>query len=65
MVEKTAAFRQRRAVDTWRWRERLHRGAAFILLRSNGKTFDLMERFGKAKASEAGDRQHARADADI
>jgi hypothetical protein len=34
-------------------------------LRSNGKTFDLIERFGKAKASEAGDRQHARANADI
>ena len=28
MVEKTAAFRQRRAADTARWRERLHRGAA-------------------------------------
>ena len=49
MVEKTAAFKQRRAADTARWRERLHRGARFILLRSNGKTFDLMERFGKAK----------------
>jgi hypothetical protein len=28
MVEKTAAFKQRRAADTARWRERLHRGAA-------------------------------------
>jgi hypothetical protein len=28
MVEKTTAFRQRRAADTARWRERLHRGAA-------------------------------------
>ena len=28
MVKKTAAFRQRRAADTARWRERLHRGAA-------------------------------------
>src|SRR5262245_3695212 len=27
MVEKTDAFRQRRAADTARWRERLHRGA--------------------------------------
>jgi hypothetical protein len=27
MVEKSAAFRQRRAADTARWRERLHRGA--------------------------------------
>jgi hypothetical protein len=27
MLEKTAAFRQRRAADTARWRERLHRGA--------------------------------------
>jgi len=31
MVEKTAAFKQRRAADTARWRERLHRGARFIL----------------------------------
>jgi len=28
MVEKTATFRQRRAADTARWRERLQRGAA-------------------------------------
>jgi hypothetical protein len=62
MVEKTAAFRQRRAVDTWRWRERLHRGAAVYPVEVGGTTFDLI---GVLKASEAGDRQHARADADI
>jgi len=27
MVEKTSAWRQRRAADTARWRERFHRGA--------------------------------------
>ena len=46
MVEKTAAFRQRRAADTARWRERLHRGAAVYPVEVNGTTFDLMERFG-------------------
>jgi hypothetical protein len=28
MIAKTVAFRQRRAADTARWRERLRRGAA-------------------------------------
>jgi|SRR6516162_6301817 len=46
MVEKTAAFRQRRADDTRRWRERLHRGAAVYPVEVDGTTFDLMERFG-------------------
>ena len=46
MGEKTAAFRQRRAADTARWRERLHRGAAVYPVEVDGTTFDLMERFG-------------------
>src|SRR5262249_13667082 len=50
MVEKTAAFRQRRAADTARWRERLHRGAAVNPVEVDGTTFDLMERFGGLKA---------------
>jgi len=44
MVEKTAAFRQRRAADTARWRERLHRGAAVYPVEIDATTFDLMER---------------------
>ena len=44
MVEKTAAFRQRRAADTRRWRERLHRGACVLPVEADGTTFDLMER---------------------
>jgi hypothetical protein len=31
-------------------------GAAVYSVEIDGTTFDLMERFGKAKASEAGDR---------
>src|SRR5262249_4860285 len=49
MVEKTAAFRQRRAADTARWRERLHRGAAVYPVEVDGPTFDLMERFAGLK----------------
>jgi hypothetical protein len=46
MVEKTAAFRRRRADDTRRWRERLHRGAAVYPVEVDGTALDLMERFG-------------------
>jgi glutathione synthase/RimK-type ligase-like ATP-grasp enzyme len=53
MVKKTAAFRQRRAADTARWRERLHRGAAVYPVEVDGTTFDLMERFGGLEASKA------------
>ena len=44
MVEKTAAFRQRRAADTRRWRERPQRGACVLPVEVDGMTFDLMER---------------------
>ena len=57
MVEKTAAFRQRRAADTARWRERLHRGAAVYPVEVDGTTFDLMERFAGLKDGKTGDRQ--------
>ena len=54
---ETAAFRQRRAADTARWRERLHRGAAVYPVEVDGTTFDLMERFGGLKANKMSDRQ--------
>jgi hypothetical protein len=57
MVEKTATFRQRRAADTARWRERLQRGAAVYPVEVDGTTFDLMERFGGPSDSKTGDRQ--------
>ena len=57
MVEKTAAFRQRRAADTRRWRERLDRGAPVYPVEVVGQLFDLMERFGGLKDSKTGDRQ--------
>jgi hypothetical protein len=56
MVKKTAAFRQRRAADTARWRERLHRGACVLPVEADATTFDLMERFGGLK-DNTGDRQ--------
>ena len=40
------AFKQRRAADSARWRERLHRGAAVYPVEVDGELFDLMERFG-------------------
>ena len=57
MVEKTAAFRQRCAADTRRWRERLDRGAAVYPVEVDGTTFDLMERFGGLKESKTSDRR--------
>jgi len=57
MVEKTAAFRQRRAADTARWRERLHRGAAVYPVEVDALTFDLMERFVGLRDSKTSDRQ--------
>ena len=57
MVEKNAAFRQRRAADTARWRERLERGAAVYPVEVDGLTFDLMERFAGLKDSKTSDRQ--------
>ena len=56
MVRSEAA-RRRRADDTRRWRERLHRGAAVYPVEVDGTTFDLMERFGGLKDSKTGDRQ--------
>jgi len=56
-VEKTAIVRQRRAEDTRRWRERLHRGASVYPVEVDGTTFDLMERFGGLKDTKTGDRQ--------
>jgi hypothetical protein len=49
MAEKSAAFRQRRAADSARWRERLHRRAAVYPVEVDGELFDLMERFGGVK----------------
>ena len=57
MVKKTAAFRQRRAADTARWRERLHRGAAVYPVEVDALTFDLMERFVGLRDSKTSDRQ--------
>jgi hypothetical protein len=57
MVEKTAEFKQRRAADTARWRERLRRGACVLPVEADATTFDLMERFDGLSDSKTGDRQ--------
>ena len=56
-IALTAPRWQRRAADTARWRERLHRGAAVYPVEVDGTTFDLMERFGGLKDSKTGDRE--------
>jgi hypothetical protein len=56
MVTKTAAFKQRRAADTARWRERLQRGAAVYPVEVDGRTFDLMERLVGLPTSKLDDR---------
>jgi hypothetical protein len=57
MVKKTAAFRQRRAADTARWRERLERGTAVYPVEVDGMTFDLMEKFAELDPKKTKDRQ--------
>jgi hypothetical protein len=61
IAKKTAAFRQRRAADTARWRERLHRGAAVYPVEVDGATFDLMERFGGLSPDKVDDKNAVRA----
>jgi hypothetical protein len=57
MIEKSATFKQRRAADTARWRQRLKRGACVLPVEADATTFDLMERFGGLKNSKTGNRQ--------
>jgi hypothetical protein len=57
MVEKTPAFRRRRANDTKRWRARLRRGAAVYPVEIDGGVYDLVERFGGLKPSQMDDRR--------
>jgi hypothetical protein len=57
LVKKTAAFRQRRAADTARWRERLRQGRAVYPIEVDTMIFDLMERFGGLKATKMNDRK--------
>jgi hypothetical protein len=56
-VRKTAAFRQRRAADTARWRERLRRGAVVYPIEIDDQIFQMMERFIGLKANKMSDRQ--------
>ena len=57
MVEKTAAFRRRRAADTARWRDRLRRGAAVFPVEVDGATFDLMEQYAGLRQSQMDNRK--------
>jgi hypothetical protein len=57
MVEKNAAYRERRADDTARWREWRRRGRSVHSVEIDAGTFDLMERFGGLSPDKADDRQ--------
>jgi hypothetical protein len=61
MVEKTAAFRERRAADTARWRERRANGRACYTVEVDGTTFDLMERVGGLPPNKVSDKNAVRA----
>src|SRR5215831_20794730 len=64
MVVKTAAFKQRRAADTARWRERLQRGAGVYPVEVDGTTFDLMQRLAASRTSRPGGRYNTDAHRD-
>jgi hypothetical protein len=57
MVEKTAAFRKRRAEDTLRCRTRQARGAACYYVECDAETFDLLVRFEGLDPDKANERQ--------
>ena len=57
MVKKARAFRQRRAADTARWRERVRCRKAVYPVEIDEMTFDLMERFGGLEAAKMNDRR--------
>jgi len=57
MVEKTAAFRQRRADDVRRCRARQARGAACYNVECDTETFDLLVRFEGLDPDKTSDRQ--------
>jgi hypothetical protein len=57
MVEKTPAFRRRRANDTARWRARVRRGRAVYPLEIDASTFDLMEQYAGLKPGQMDNRQ--------
>ena len=56
MAKKTAAFRQRRAADTARWRERLKRGTAVYPVEVDGQLFDLMQKLSGLRDDKTDDR---------
>jgi len=57
MVEKTAAFRQRRADDVRRCRARQARGAACYYVECDADTFDLLVRFEGLDSDKINNRQ--------
>ena len=57
MVEKTPAFRRRRANDTARWRARVRRGRAVYPLEIDAATFDLMEQYAGLRQSQMDNRK--------
>jgi hypothetical protein len=57
MVEKTSAFRRRRAEDVRRCRARQARGAACYYIECDAATFDLLVRFEGLDPNKTNDRQ--------
>jgi hypothetical protein len=57
MRPEAARKRTTRANDTRRWRSRLSRGAVVLPVEIDGSVFDLLERHGGLRASQADDRE--------
>jgi hypothetical protein len=61
MVEKTDAFRQRRAADMRACRKRQNAGIALFYVAADETTFEMMKRFGGLDPNKVEDKQAVRA----
>jgi hypothetical protein len=61
MVEKTAAFRQRRAADMRACRRRQSAGIALFYVAADETTYEMMQRYAGLSPNNVDDRQAVRA----
>jgi hypothetical protein len=61
MLEKNAAFRQRRAADMRAYRKRQNAGIALFYVAADETTYEMMKRFGGLDPNKVDDKQAVRA----
>jgi len=61
MVEKTAAFRQRRAADMRAYRKRQNAGVSLFYVAVDETTFEMMERYAGLDPKKVEDKKAVRA----